>query len=170
MEKELWLDIEGTNGIYQCSNLGNFRKLNKDKRCKKYRILKGSITNKGYLHVNIKGIKTLLAHRIIAKTWILRPYSDCVIINHKNLIRHDNRVDNLEWCTQKHNVNHSLKLGSYENNNGKRVWDVENDIEYLSIAEASRKTGIPYPTLERNLRTKGYYRNLTKLMKKSLHN
>lgn len=159
------MDIQGCIGKYQCSNLGNFRKVNKDKRCAKYRTLKGSINSKGYVHINIKGIKTLLAHRIIAKTFLLSPNNDCVIINHKNLNRADNRVDNLEWCTQKHNVGYSLKLGSYKNNNGKLVWDMENDITYYSITEASKKTGIPYSTLERNLRLKCYYRNLIKIMK-----
>ncbi len=160
------MDIQGCIGKYQCSNLGNFRKINKDKRSSKYRILKGCINPRGYVHVYIKGIKTLLAHRIIAKTFLLSPNNDCVIINHKNLNKADNRVENLEWCTQKHNVTHSLKLGSYHNNTGKEVLNTTTNEVYLSIAEASRLTKIPYSTLERNMRVKGYYRNLIKIMKK----
>jgi hypothetical protein len=49
-------------------------------------------------------------HRIIAEAFIPNPLG-LPHINHINLNRQDNRVENLEWCTAKHNIGHSIKLG-----------------------------------------------------------
>jgi len=51
-------------------------------------------------------------HRIVAKTFLENPngYKE---INHINGIKHDNRVENLEWCDRSYNIKHSAKLGSH---------------------------------------------------------
>lgn len=161
------MDIQGCIGKYQCSNLGNFRKINKDKRSSKYRILKGCINPRGYVHVYIKGIKTLLAHRIIAKTFLLSPNNDCVIINHKNLNKADNRVENLEWCTASENTKHAYSIGLMKpkngsiNGNSKKLIDTKTNKIFDTVNEAAEYLNMKRPTLS-NMLT-GFRRNKTNL-------
>lgn len=108
---EIWKTIEGFNNLYECSNLGNFRKLNKDKRCNKYRYLKGCINSRGYINIKLPNFSSSLAHRFIAKTFLDNP-NNFPCVNHINGIRNDNRVENLEWCTQSHNIKHSYSIGN----------------------------------------------------------
>jgi len=71
------------------------------------KILKGN-GNNGYLSVELfkNGIsKRLLIHRIVAETFILNPLN-LPIVNHKDENKHNNCVDNLEWCDQKYNANY----------------------------------------------------------------
>lgn len=63
------------------------------------------------LILNNKGIeKNFLLHRLIAESFLPNPDKK-PHINHKNLIRHDYRLENLEWCTQKENWKHAIDNG-----------------------------------------------------------
>jgi hypothetical protein len=68
------------------------------------KFLKPQINHKGYLSVNING-KLQTLHRLIAKTFIPNP-DNLPQVNHKNLNKTDNRVENLEWSTCRNNINH----------------------------------------------------------------
>jgi len=68
---------------------------------------------KGYLQVVLtkdKKIRCFWAHRIVANTFIA-PVEGKLYINHKNSVRSDNRVGNLEWCTMRENIIHGWKQG-----------------------------------------------------------
>lgn len=109
---EIWKDIKGYEGLYQASNLGNIRSLrfiNGTTNRERIKVLKPQIRNNYYI-VNLvnNGIrKTHSVHRLVAQTFLNKP-EDKEVVNHKDYNTFNNKVDNLEWCTQKQNINHSL--------------------------------------------------------------
>lgn len=96
----------------EASNLGRIRRINPKTGFISYP--KGHYDKEGYLHVDVKKEdgkwRDFPIHRLIAFAWIPNPYNkECV--NHKNTIRNDNRVVNLEWVTPKENCHHSYLYG-----------------------------------------------------------
>ncbi|KKL95762.1 hypothetical protein LCGC14_1851380 [marine sediment metagenome] len=116
---EIWKDIPGYESCYQASNLGRIKSLTRYVRHSKGgkmfhrgRILKPGISYRGYPVVNLSNSRTKYIHRLIASTFILNPGKK-PSINHKNGIKTDNRIENLEWCTNKENTIHAIKNGYY---------------------------------------------------------
>ncbi len=119
---EIWKDIKGFEGLYQISNLGrvkSFNFWNGRKYLTKEKIIKGWVRkpNKNWnyqcLIVNLSKNKTRNAfrvHRLVAETFIPNP-DNKPEINHIDFNPLNNRVDNLEWCTHKENMNWSAKSG-----------------------------------------------------------
>lgn len=106
--QEVWADIND-EGIYQVSNFGRIR--NKKTGCllQPYVTGKGYKTNKGYMTIRIKG-KQRKVHRLVAEAFIPN-CNNFPQVNHIDGNTRNNSVDNLEWCTAKENVAHSLKMG-----------------------------------------------------------
>lgn len=72
------------------------------------------LTKNGYARVYIRNTKTwkrkdLYIHRLVAEYFIPNPFH-LKYVNHKNCIRSDNRVENLEWCTAKENTDQTERL------------------------------------------------------------
>lgn len=114
LKNEEWRDIKGYDGRYQVSNYGRVRSLRLNKINGKFKtlIIKPS-SRKGYLLYGLSKngkTKTYSAHRLVALSFIENPngYDQ---INHKNGIKNDNRVINLEWCNGSMNIRHA-----YDNN------------------------------------------------------
>lgn len=80
---------------------------------KPFVVLKPRLNNSGYLVVNLwdgSAYVTKLVHRLVAETFLnLQPDQ---VVNHKDNIRTNNGVENLEVCTQHENVQHALKIGA----------------------------------------------------------
>ena len=116
---EIWKDVFGYEGFYQVSNLGNVKRVGSFRGVNKAYLKNYYLTpvdnGKGYyrikLTVNNKS-KRVMLHRIIAKAFIANP-NNYPYINHINAIRKDNRLENLEWCTQSQNCLHSVKMGTW---------------------------------------------------------
>lgn len=156
MEKEIWRDVQGYEGLYQVSNLGRVKSLDRvdsANRCRKGRIMNLQ-NNKGYMMIrlsknNIRGCSSV--HRLVALAFINNPQCKPEI-NHIDGNKGNNNVENLEWVTSSENQIHAFKIGlqnktDYKNDKkSKPVIQIKNgDVikEFPSAMEVERITGFP---------------------------
>ena len=118
--EEIWKDIAGFEGLYKVSNYGRVFSVRKNT------ILKPHINNRGqgYFAVGLHNGKnhTKPIHRLVAEAFIPNP-NGYPQVNHIDENAKNNRVDNLEWCTSKHNNNHGTrnqKISISERNSTKK--------------------------------------------------
>lgn len=117
---ENWLKVKGFEGLYEVSDLGrvrsldrNIKQLNNGTEC--IRFYKGKLLTlkkekNGYFTVHLRNreiSKHLKVHRLVAQAFIDNPKQK-PLVNHKNGVKVDNRASNLEWCTAKENSQHAL--------------------------------------------------------------
>lgn len=116
-DKEEWKPIKGYEGIYEISNYGRVKSLkgwDGHKYISRERILAPSKqqTNKYYMRSIVGLIKEgkremHKVHRLVARAFIPNP-NNYKIVNHKDGNPLNNRVNNLEWCSQKMNIDHAI--------------------------------------------------------------
>jgi len=116
MIEEIWKDIKEYEGMYQCSNLGNIKTLDryiKEKsgklQFKKGIPIKQRLNKNGYLQFGLNKNATrkmVYTHIIIANTF-LENLSNFEVVNHKDGNKLNNKIDNLEFCTYSLNNKHA---------------------------------------------------------------
>lgn len=139
---EDWRDVFGYNGIYQVSNKGNVRSLThycegrKGSGKQTGRVLKQRKSHKGYLRVSLSLNKKRFntgTHRLVALAFIDNPLNKPQV-NHINGIKDDNRVENLEWCTNRENQLHAIKNKLVKYNYGQKHHNSKlTDKEVLNV-------------------------------------
>ena len=146
MTKEIWRDIEGYEGLYQVSDQGRVKSLERKGR-RKERVLKPGLDKDGYLFVNLWAggkQKNHKVHRLVCQAFHENP-GNKPQVNHINEIKTDNRASNLEWCTYAENNNHGTRNERVAKAQSRPVAQYAQDGELIKIwpstREAERQTG-----------------------------
>lgn len=175
-DDEGFIDVLGFEGFYKVNVAGDVKSVDRyvnhkdGGMCfKKGRVLKPSKNRKGYLMValvinGVGGLKSI--HRIVAENFI-ENHENKPQVNHKNGVKTDNRVENLEWSTgfenQRHAFDLGLNKGSMLNRKGEEhprtlISDKEAvDCSLLrdkgfTIKQISEKYNVSYKTIQRVLK------------------
>lgn len=140
MTEEHWKPVKGYEGQYEVSDKGRVRSIDRyipyQKNPSKKAHIKGKmkkpfVAHDGYLRVALSKngkSKKFFVHRLVLEAFSPNPDPEHLTqINHKNEITNDNRVENLEWCTQ-----------TYNNNYGNRI---EKQAQSLVNGKKAKKVG-----------------------------
>jgi hypothetical protein len=148
---EQWKAIKGYEGRYEVSDTGKVRTFLRNK----HRELKINIDKAGYCTVVLykdNNCKTVKVHRLVAQAFLENPLSlPCV--NHKNEIKTDNRVENLEFCTVGYNNRYGKRIEKMIKSKYKAVVQYDTNgnkiAEYESVLDAEFKTGIMHQNISK---------------------
>ena len=118
--EEIWKPIKGYKGRYEISNFGRVRsKANYHKgTLDKWKILKPTANNKGYLYVTVG--KKRLVHRLVGEAFLEMDPSKKEI-NHIDGNPSNNRVENLEWCNRSENNIHRCRVLNHPGTEKRRI-------------------------------------------------
>lgn len=178
MQEEIWKDYPPYPDRYQVSNFGNVRSKPFIKQSSnkggpysfltKQKQLIPLLNEDGYwqLRLMVDGFKfTRKIHRMVAETFIENP-EELPCVNHRDSDRANNHVENLEWCTNQYNIQHSYATGSNSNAGEKHPRAILNEADILRIKELeiegltckdiSDKLGFKYHTIHKVLQRKNW--------------
>lgn len=164
--KEIWKPIKNYENLYEISNLGNVKSLdrviiskNGVKKLIKGKINKLGLTHSGYVSVSLyknSEQKIFRVHRLVAEAFIPNP-NNLPQVNHIDENKENNNVDNLEWCSVSENGLRKTKKGE------KKILQYDNKgnfiKEWKSIKEASTELNIKYSTLQEAVKNNHFCSN-----------
>lgn len=160
-EEEVWKDVIGYEGTYQVSSFGNVRSISRNHAGvikHRVKLLSQKISNCGYVRVTFFKNwirKDSSVHRLVATAFIGN--GEGFEVNHKDGIKTNNCVENLEWCTQSINTLHAYRTGLMKPPNNGRwipISIVKDGVvikSYPSKNELYRKEKIDYKTIAKLL-------------------
>ena len=171
--REEWRDISGFEGLYQVSNNGKVRSLNRiylqrsstgGMMTKRYygKELSPEDNGSGYLVVHLRkcGKRTSRhVHRLVAEAFIPKT-NHGLVVNHKDYNKKNNKVSNLEWTTQRENVIHSASLMmkpksvSKPTNTGEKYITKKRGRYRLNIQRKGMTVDVSFKTIEEAVRAR----------------
>lgn len=163
LSMEIWRDIKGYDGLYQVSNEGRVKSVDRvietsnGKRLYKGRIITPYEKKNGYYTVDLynKGKKEKkFVHKLVGDTFIPNPHK-YTVVDHIDGDKQNNNIENLRWCTQQQNNNFELYRSHQKNNKLKSkivyMYD-SNDLLiaiYPSTKEVERQMNIHSGTVSK---------------------
>lgn len=105
------------------------------------KLIKPSISSKGYLQVNLyknKTSKFYSVHRFVANEFLPNP-NNLPCVNHKDECRTNNVVTNLEWCTHKYNLEYNNGQKRRAESRSKKVYQYTKEGELIAVWESTRE-------------------------------
>ena len=164
---EIWKDYKDYEGLYQASNLGRLRSLDRWVKSKsgsvrfcKGKILKLCTDKYGYLKVGLwknNKVKTYYVHHLVAEVFLPNP-NNYKEVNHKDEDKTNNSVENLEWCSAKYNSNYGTRnermSKSLTNNiyTSRKVDVYDLDMNFIETLPSSKECGRKYKVHHSNVR------------------
>lgn len=153
--KEIWKDIKDWEGLYQVSNLGRIKSVKRDM----VKVL--DINSAGYLRVQLcdnKRRKKFLVHRLVAFTFV-PGYFEGAVVNHIDMDRTNNCVDNLEWVTQTENQRKAFDIkgshkGCFKDKPYKLIFSDGAVLYFDNIRLCAKSLGLCKNTLYNRLKDK----------------
>lgn len=162
---EIWKDVVGYEGLYQVSAFGRVKRLARiniysDGRVvrEKEKFIYGKVSDFGHVSVCLtknKKEKETLVHRLVGVAFIPNP-NNYPQINHIDNNPSNNKIGNLEWCTQKHNIQHAAKQGRMASGDSHYMKSVPKDKMPKRVSILDTSTGIFYDTIKEAAIAKGY--------------
>lgn len=144
---ETWLPVKGFEGLYEVSDLGRIRSVERavpfgsSFRHVKSVVRKQQSDRDGYMTVNTS-LGTIKVHRAVAEAFIENPDGKPQV-NHINGNKADNSVSNLEWATCVENMSHASRTGL-----AKHVPVIRDDGKaYRTVTEAARHNNVPISSI-----------------------
>lgn len=141
---EEWRPVVGWEDIYGVSSLGRIRRERPAKRAIVGLILKPNTNMWGYQYVILKDRarqKTVTIHPLVAAAFI-GPRPPGLDVNHKDGVKTNNAMDNLEYVTRSANIRHSFRLGLSKPRTGEMNGQAKLTARDVRLIRAANATGI----------------------------
>ena len=163
--EEIWRDVKGYEGLYQVSNLGRVKSLERFIKTRKNKNgMNGYIHKqesiriptkdyKGYLRLSLckEGkLKLFRIHRLVAEAFIPNP-NNLPQVNHKDENKENNCISNLEWCTNEYNHNYGTRNKRVaEKQKGRKIpfEQIKNKIAVLQINKDTNEVIRKYDSIK----------------------
>lgn len=144
-------DIPGYEGYYQAGDDGTIRSVDKIVRQhsgatqkKRGKVLRPAVDKIGYIKVALSKNNKLMSypvHRLVALAFIPNP-NNLKEVNHKDCIKSNNHVSNLEWCDRLHNMRHAYANNLVPIKSGDENWATKIKQREKPIIKSLRNRGI----------------------------